>query len=76
MSASPGFELPMAATVAPEAPAGPVRDAAWERAARMAVLLSWASLFYMAVEGMIPREDLFNPTNLERLCGASHVPAR
>jgi divalent metal cation (Fe/Co/Zn/Cd) transporter len=41
----------MAATVAPEAPAGPVRDAAWERAARMAVLLSWASLFYMAVEG-------------------------
>jgi divalent metal cation (Fe/Co/Zn/Cd) transporter len=40
---SAGFELPMAAT--------PARDADWERAARMAVLLSWASLFYMAVEG-------------------------
>ena len=39
-----GFELPMA-TVAP------ARDADWERAARMAVLLSWASLVYMAVEG-------------------------
>ena len=44
MSANPGFELPMAA-------AAPVRDADWQRAARMAVLLSWASLFYMAVEG-------------------------
>ena len=39
------FELPLAA------PAAPVRDAGWERAARMAVALSWVSLFYMAVEG-------------------------
>ncbi len=31
--------------------AAPVRDADWHRAARMAVVLSWASLFYMAVEG-------------------------
>src|SRR3954449_6437088 len=31
--------------------AAPVRDAGWERAARTAVLLSWASLFYMGVEG-------------------------
>src|SRR4051795_12142993 len=38
------FELPMA-------PAAPARSDEWERAARMAVLLSWASLFYMAVEG-------------------------
>jgi divalent metal cation (Fe/Co/Zn/Cd) transporter len=45
---STGFELPMAAAAAP---AAPVRDADWHRAARMAVLLSWASLFYMAVEG-------------------------
>lgn len=29
----------------------PVRDAEWLRAARIAVWLSWASLFYMAVEG-------------------------
>jgi len=43
-----GFQLPMAA--APPA-AAPVRDADWQRAARMAVVLSWASLFYMAVEG-------------------------
>ena len=42
------FELPMATHAAP---AAPVRDADWERAARMAVLLSWASLFYMAIEG-------------------------
>jgi len=38
------FELPMA-------PAAPARSDEWERAARMAVLLSWASLFYMGVEG-------------------------
>jgi divalent metal cation (Fe/Co/Zn/Cd) transporter len=41
---SAGFELPMAT-------AAPVRDAGWERAARMAVALSWASLFYMGIEG-------------------------
>jgi divalent metal cation (Fe/Co/Zn/Cd) transporter len=39
-----GFELPMAA-------AAPARDAGWERAARMAVALSWVSLVYMGVEG-------------------------
>src|SRR3954470_22364822 len=33
------------------APVAPARDADWERAARMAVLLSWASLFYMGIEG-------------------------
>src|SRR3954465_9414186 len=42
------FELPMATA---HVHAAPVRDAGWERAARMAVLLSWASLFYMGVEG-------------------------
>src|SRR3954471_13148015 len=31
--------------------AAPARDAAWQRAARMAVILSWASLFYMGIEG-------------------------
>jgi divalent metal cation (Fe/Co/Zn/Cd) transporter len=54
------IELPMASGSAPVAPpsgaaasslAAPVPAAAWRRAARMAVLLSWASLFYMAVEG-------------------------
>lgn len=32
--------------------------------------------FYMAVEGMIPREEFFNPVNLERLSGAHQVAAR
>ena len=45
---STGFELPMAA---PAAPAAPVRDAGWHRAARVAVALSWLSLVYMGVEG-------------------------
>jgi divalent metal cation (Fe/Co/Zn/Cd) transporter len=30
-----------------------MRDADWQRAARMAVLLSWASLVYMAIEGAV-----------------------
>ena len=42
------FELPM--TTVPAA-VPPLRDAAWLRAARMARLLSWVSLFYMGVEG-------------------------
>src|SRR4051794_35735335 len=37
--------------VTAHAPVAPARDADWERAARMAVLLSWASLFHMGVEG-------------------------
>ena len=32
--------------------------------------------FYMAVEGMIPREAFFNPANLEQICGASQAAAR
>lgn len=42
----------MAPTQTPApAPSGPARDARWERAARLTVLLSWASLAYMGVEG-------------------------
>jgi divalent metal cation (Fe/Co/Zn/Cd) transporter len=41
---SAGFELPVVQTACPH-------DAGWERAARWAVLLSWASLVYMAIEG-------------------------
>lgn len=33
------------------AAAAPVRDASWHRAARLAVVLSWASLAYMGAEG-------------------------
>ncbi len=50
MSAHSGFELPIAVRTH-SAPSGPVRDAGWHRAARMAVLLSWASLVYMGLEG-------------------------
>jgi hypothetical protein len=32
--------------------------------------------FYMAVEGMIPREAFFNPTNLERLSAPQEFAAR
>lgn len=44
------FELPVIAAGAAPAPT-PARDAAWERAARWAVRLSWISLVYMGVEG-------------------------
>jgi len=45
---SAGFELPLVQSSATPAPA---RDERWQRAARLAVLLSWASLAYMGVEG-------------------------
>jgi divalent metal cation (Fe/Co/Zn/Cd) transporter len=45
---SAGFGLPLAA---PPTSAAALRDADWLRAARRAVVLSWASLFYMATEG-------------------------
>jgi hypothetical protein len=53
MSADGGFQLPVVqAGPASRAPApAPLRDAGWERAARAAVILSWVSLVYMAVEG-------------------------
>jgi divalent metal cation (Fe/Co/Zn/Cd) transporter len=51
VSANAGFELPMSATSAPATASASVRDADWERAVRIAVALSWASLFYMAIEG-------------------------
>jgi divalent metal cation (Fe/Co/Zn/Cd) transporter len=48
LSAPSGFELPLVTHAYPRAPK---RDAGWHRAARNAVLLSWASLVYMGVEG-------------------------
>jgi len=48
VSAPSGLDLPLAGHAHPRAPA---RDAGWQRAARMAVVLSWASLVYMGVEG-------------------------
>jgi len=43
------IELPIAAPAAPAV----VHDAAWHRAARTAVLLSWVSLVYMVIEGTV-----------------------
>ena len=48
MSADGGFPLPVVQATPARAP---VRDADWHRAARWAVVLSWVSLAYMAVEG-------------------------
>jgi divalent metal cation (Fe/Co/Zn/Cd) transporter len=50
VSADGGFQLPVVQARPAGAPAT-ARDAGWERAARWAVLLSWASLVYMAIEG-------------------------
>jgi divalent metal cation (Fe/Co/Zn/Cd) transporter len=47
-----GFDLPMVPPAAAPS-AAPARDADWLRAARMALLLSWASLFYMGIEGAV-----------------------
>jgi divalent metal cation (Fe/Co/Zn/Cd) transporter len=47
---SPAFELPMATSAAPQAPP---RDRAWLTAARRARQLSWASLLWMSVEGVV-----------------------
>lgn len=47
-------QLPMAVTVVPlPAPAAPARDAGWLRAAAAARRLSWASLVWMTIEGIV-----------------------
>jgi divalent metal cation (Fe/Co/Zn/Cd) transporter len=46
---TPGLELP----IAPPAPAAPVRDAGWLAAARRARQLSWLSLGWMTLEGLV-----------------------
>src|SRR5512133_3651561 len=61
-------ELPMAApSVAP----GPLRDAAWHRAARRARQLSWASLGWMCVEGIVGLVAGFQADSLSLLVWAS-----
>ncbi len=51
MSADSGFQLPVVQATPTTLASAPPRDASWERAARSAVILSWVSLAYMAVEG-------------------------
>ena len=57
----------MAAPVAP----GPLRDAAWHRAARRARQLSWASLGWMCVEGIVGLVAGFQADSLSLLVWAS-----
>jgi divalent metal cation (Fe/Co/Zn/Cd) transporter len=51
MSADGGFPLPVVQATPVNVATARRRDAGWERAARLAVILSWVSLAYMAVEG-------------------------
>ncbi|HEX5927004.1 MAG TPA: cation transporter [Baekduia sp.] len=51
MSADGGFQLPVVQSGSAGVATAQPRDVDWERAARWAVLLSWISLAYMAVEG-------------------------
>ena len=67
-------ELPMAAaaaaTVAPAA-AAPVRDERWLRAARRARQLSWASLVWMSIEGIVGLVAGFEANSLSLLIWAA-----
>src|SRR4051794_20217042 len=47
------LELPMAAAELPVTPARPARDEGWLRAAKRARQLSWASLVWMSIEGLV-----------------------
>jgi divalent metal cation (Fe/Co/Zn/Cd) transporter len=60
------FELPMAAV-----PPGPVRDQAWMTAARRARQLSWASLVWMSVEGVVGLLAGFEANSLSLLIWAA-----
>jgi divalent metal cation (Fe/Co/Zn/Cd) transporter len=51
VSTDGGFQLPVVEVSPAGRAPGRERDAGWERAARWAVILSWVSLVYMAVEG-------------------------
>lgn len=69
------LELPMAAPqAAPPAhasPPAPVRDAAWLTAARRARQLSWASLVWMTVEGVVGLAAGFEANSLSLLIWAA-----
>jgi divalent metal cation (Fe/Co/Zn/Cd) transporter len=66
------FELPMAATQeAPPTSPGPVRDRAWMTAARRARQLSWASLVWMSVEGVVGLLAGFEANSLSLLIWAA-----
>lgn len=69
------FELPMAtpATAPPAvaAPATPVRDAPWLSAARRARQLSWASLVWMTIEGVVGLAAGFEAQSLSLLIWAA-----
>jgi hypothetical protein len=61
------IELPMAAATAP----APVRDERWLRAARRARMLSWASLVWMTIEGVVGLLAGFDADSLSLLIWAA-----
>lgn len=65
----PTTELPMAPPAVTSPP--PLRDAAWHRAARRARLLSWVSLGWMGVEGVVGLLAGFEANSLSLLVWAS-----
>ena len=65
------LELPMAAPAAVTADASPARDERWLRAARRARQLSWASLAWMTVEGIVGLVAGFRADSLSLLVWGS-----
>jgi divalent metal cation (Fe/Co/Zn/Cd) transporter len=64
-------ELPMVATAPAPAPAAPPRDAGWMRAAKRARQLSWASLVWMSIEGIVGLIAGFEASSLSLIVWAS-----
>jgi divalent metal cation (Fe/Co/Zn/Cd) transporter len=62
-------ELPMVSTA--PAPAAPPRDADWMRAAKRARQLSWASLVWMSIEGIVGLIAGFEASSLSLIVWAS-----
>ncbi len=64
-------ELPMAAPVATAPAVAPVRDERWLRAAKRARQLSWASLVWMSIEGIVGLIAGFEANSLSLLIWAA-----
>jgi divalent metal cation (Fe/Co/Zn/Cd) transporter len=65
------FELPVIQAAPASAPAAPRRDAAWLQAAHRARALSWASLVWMSVEGIVGLAAGFDAHSLSLLVWAA-----
>src|SRR3954449_8016846 len=67
---STGLEFPTL-TASPPAPAPPTRDEGWYRAAKRARQLSWASLVWMSVEGIVGLLSGFEANSLSLIVWAA-----